>query len=51
MGLDAYVEMYAGGIIPIREFATMPMTKDILVRIIIKNHQLKLCICHKEILN
>ena len=42
MGLDAYVEMYAGGIIPIREFATMPMTKDILVRIIIKKSPVKI---------
>ena len=42
MGLDAYVEMYAGGIIPIREFATMPMTKDILVKIIIKKSPVKI---------
>ena len=42
MGLDAYVEMYAGGIIPIREFATMPMTKDILVRIIVKKSPVKI---------
>lgn len=42
MGLDAYVEMYSGGIIPIREFATMPMTKDILVRIIVKKSPVKI---------
>ena len=42
MGLDANVEMYAGGIIPIREFATMPMTKDILVKIIIKKSPVKI---------
>src|SRR5699024_12636358 len=31
-----------GGIIPIREFATMPMTKDILVKIIIKKSPVKI---------
>lgn len=42
MALDAYVEMYAGGIIPIREFAAMPMTKDILVRVIVKKSPVKI---------
>lgn len=42
MGLDAYVEMHHGGIIPIREFANMPMTKDILVRIIVKKSPLQI---------
>lgn len=42
MALDAYVELYHGGIIPIREFATMPMTKDILVRVIIKKKPIQI---------
>ena len=41
MALDAYVELYHGGIIPIREFAAMAMTKDILIRIIIKKSPLQ----------
>lgn len=41
MALDAYVELYHEGIIPIREFATMAITKDILVRVIIKKTPLK----------
>lgn len=42
MALDAYVELHHGGIIPIREFAMMPITKDILVRVIIKKTPLKI---------
>lgn len=42
MGLDAYVELYHGGIIPILEFAKMSMTKDILVRVMIKKSPLKI---------
>lgn len=38
LALDTYVEMYKGGIIPIEEFVTMPLEKDILVRIIIKKN-------------
>ncbi|MCI6152611.1 MAG: FAD binding domain-containing protein [Fusobacterium perfoetens] len=34
--LDTYVEMYKGGIIPLKDFVNMPYDKDILVRIIIK---------------
>lgn len=41
MALDAYVELYHVGIIPIREFAAMPITKDILVRVIIKKTPLQ----------
>lgn len=36
MALDSYVELYHGGIIPLWEFVNMPLTKDILVRIIVK---------------
>ena len=42
MALDAYIELYHGGIIPIQEFAAMPMTKDILVRVIIKKVPLQI---------
>lgn len=41
LALDAYVEMYNGGIIPIEEFVNMPLEKDILVRIIIKKNSKK----------
>ena len=34
--LDAYVELYKGGIIPIKEFAESKPDDDILVRVIIK---------------
>ena len=36
MMLDTYVELYAGGIIPLKEFAAMKYDRDILVRIIIR---------------
>lgn len=36
LALDAYVELYQGGIIPLSEFAQMPYDNDILVRIILK---------------
>lgn len=36
MALDAYVELYHGGIVPIQEFATMRPTPDVLVRVIVK---------------
>ncbi len=34
--LDTYVELYQGGLIPIKEFIDMPLTQDILVNIVIK---------------
>ena len=34
--LDSYVEMYKGGIIPLKDFVNMKYDKDILVNIIIK---------------
>lgn len=41
MGLDAYVELYKGGIIPLEEFAAMPKDNDILVRVIVKKTEQK----------
>lgn len=36
MALDAYVELYHGGIVSIQEFANMRPTPDVLVRVIVK---------------
>ena len=36
LGLDSYVELYKGGIIPLKDFATMKADRDIIVRIIVK---------------
>lgn len=36
LALDCYVELYKGGLIPLRDFVDMKMDKDILVRLIIK---------------
>jgi CO/xanthine dehydrogenase FAD-binding subunit len=36
LALDSYVELYKGGIVPLREFAKMPYDRDILVRLIVK---------------
>ena len=36
LALDTYVEMYKGGLLPLREFVNMPYDRDILVRLIIK---------------
>ncbi|MBE5773567.1 MAG: xanthine dehydrogenase [Clostridiales bacterium] len=36
LAMDAYVELYKGGIIPLEQFAKMKYDRDILVRIIIK---------------
>ncbi len=41
MALNAQIELYKGGIIPIREFAKMPYDNDILVRIIVKKEKLQ----------
>lgn len=43
MGLDAYVELYNGGIVPMREFAWMRPSLDILVRVIVKKTPIKVC--------
>lgn len=36
LAMDACVELYKGGIIPLAEFAKMPADRDILVRLIVK---------------
>lgn len=36
LGLDTYVELYKGGIVPLEEFAGMKRDNDILVRVIVK---------------
>jgi len=36
MGMDAYVELYKGGVIPLEEFAVMKADNDILLRLIVK---------------
>lgn len=36
MALDADIELYKGGLVPLAEFAAMPYDKDILVRIMIR---------------
>lgn len=39
--LDSYVELYKGGLVPIKEFINMPLNQDILVRIHIKKDDRK----------
>ena len=36
LGLDTYVELYKGGIVPLETFASMKKDNDILVRLIVK---------------
>ena len=36
LAMDSYVELYKGGIIPMKEFSQMKKDRDILVRIIVK---------------
>ncbi|MCQ2359072.1 MAG: FAD binding domain-containing protein [Phascolarctobacterium sp.] len=36
LAMDAYVEMFKGGIIPLSEFVKKPYDRDVLVRIIVK---------------
>ena len=42
LGLDTYVELYKGGIVPLEQFASMPTDKDILVRLIVKKAPAKI---------
>lgn len=35
LAMDAYVELYKGGVIPLKEFAAMPYDRDILARLIV----------------
>lgn len=37
--MDCYVELYKGGLIPLKDFVQMPYDNDILVRIIIKKER------------
>ena len=34
--MDSYVELYAGGIVPLREFSQRGYDRDVLVRMIVK---------------
>lgn len=36
LAMDAYVEMFKGGIIPLAEFVNKPYDRDVLVRVIVK---------------
>ena len=36
MAMDAQVELYKGGVMPLRDFAAMPYNRDVLVRVIVK---------------
>ena len=38
LSMDAYVELYKGGIVPLAEFAARDYDRDILVRLIVKKH-------------
>ena len=42
LGLDTYVELYKGGIVPLEQFASMPTDKDILVRLIVRKTPAKI---------
>lgn len=39
--MDSYVELYKGGIVPLREYANAKYNRDILVRLIVKKSPLK----------
>ena len=42
LAMDAYVELYKGGIVPLEQFANMKKDRDILVRLIIKKMPCKI---------
>ncbi|MBS5142375.1 MAG: FAD binding domain-containing protein [Firmicutes bacterium] len=42
LGMDTYVELYKGGILPLEEFAMRRPDRDILVRIFVKKRPLKI---------
>lgn len=42
LAMDSYVELYKGGIVPLKDFVNMPKDNDILVRVIVKKSNLKL---------
>lgn len=39
LAMDTYVELYKGGIIPLRDFVNMKYDRDVLVRVIIKKEK------------
>ena len=39
LAMDSYVELYKGGIIPLRDFVNMKYDRDVLVRIIVKKEK------------
>ena len=41
LALDAYVELYQGGLIPIAAFRDRPIDRDILVRVVVKKRELR----------
>ena len=41
LALDSHVELYKGGVIPLRDFAAMGYDRDILVRLIVKKTPVK----------
>lgn len=43
MAMDAEVELYKGGLVPIRDFAKMPYDRDILVRVMVKKTPATYC--------
>lgn len=43
LALDSYVELYKGGIVPMREFVNMERDNDILVRVIVKKDNRRVC--------
>ena len=47
LAMDSYVELYQGGIVPLREFVQMERDRDILVRLIVKKDGRK-AVCLSE---
>ena len=43
LALDASVELYKGGIVPLAEYAKQPYDRDILVRVLVPKAQAKFC--------
>ena len=42
LAMDAYVELFKGGVIPLEKFAKMPYDRDLLLRLIVKKTPLKI---------
>ena len=43
LALNASVELYKGGIVPLSEYAQRPYDRDILVRVIVPKEQAAFC--------